>query len=387
MVTIMESAKRNKYIWLSAVWLLITVITVYLANRYVPYMMDDLWYSTKLMDDTPIRSMRDIIDAQIWHYNNWGGRSMTHSLLQLILMTPEIVADILNILATFVLALLVEKVAGCKPFDFKTENPVFVITSVIGMLIGLNANWKMSMFWESGAANYLYITSFILGFMYCYLRELDDKKVKPLSLITLWIIPLGFISGWSNENMGPVAFLVSVATIVYLWQKKMKPKAWMYLGSIFSLAGSAFCILAPGNFVRSKDSGEEGLGILWRLFLRGYSESRAFTEYLFSAVIVALLSFVILRYVAELKMSMKEMFLLAAAVLSWGAMVLSPHYPDRATFGSMVLLVVASVSMIRRAYEKKPGIKPVIVTGSILIWLRGMFFMGEFIASAKGWLF
>ena len=38
------------------------------------------------------------------------------------------------------------------------------------MILGLNANWKMSMFWEAGAANYLYMAGFLLAFLFCYLK-------------------------------------------------------------------------------------------------------------------------------------------------------------------------------------------------------------------------
>ena len=74
----------------------ITIVTVYLTQKWVPVMMDDLWYSTKLSDDTPIRNARDIFEAQVWHYNNWGGRSMAHTLLQFILLTGAKCADVLK---------------------------------------------------------------------------------------------------------------------------------------------------------------------------------------------------------------------------------------------------------------------------------------------------
>ena len=44
---------------------------------------DDEWYSTVLYADTPIRNLSDIIRAQIWHYFNWGGRSMALSLIHI----------------------------------------------------------------------------------------------------------------------------------------------------------------------------------------------------------------------------------------------------------------------------------------------------------------
>lgn len=106
-------------------------------------MMDDLWYSTMLSSETPIASLGDIVQSQTWHYFNWGGRSMTHGILQLTLLAGETAADILNVAVTLLLSALVCLLAK----DWK----LFSFFAAVAMLVGLNANWKMSMFWQAGA--------------------------------------------------------------------------------------------------------------------------------------------------------------------------------------------------------------------------------------------
>ena len=70
--------KSRKIMWITTgILILISAAVMYVTHRAVPFMMDDLWYSTMLSDETPITSFADIITSQIWHYNNWGGRSMT----------------------------------------------------------------------------------------------------------------------------------------------------------------------------------------------------------------------------------------------------------------------------------------------------------------------
>lgn len=118
--------------------LLVTVIMIYVVHREVPFMMDDIWYSTKLSSETPIASFADIVESQIWHYNNWGGRSMAHGLLQMILLCGEGVADVLNVIVTFVLAGLICRVADSRKLP--------MLFGAVAMMFGLNANWKMSMF-------------------------------------------------------------------------------------------------------------------------------------------------------------------------------------------------------------------------------------------------
>ncbi|MCQ2524119.1 MAG: DUF6056 family protein [Lachnospiraceae bacterium] len=373
--------KDDRYAWLFAI---VSVVVIFITHHYVPFMMDDNWYSTVLSSDQPIRNFSDIVNAQIWHYNNWGGRSMTHSLLQCILLTGETAADVLNTLVTVLLAVIILLTGDSLNVKKSVSNLVLKITAVVALLVGMNANWKMSMFWESGAANYLYITCFILVFINTYLRALDVKK--DLTLVSLWIIPLGIISGWSNENMGPVALLVSVATMIIVYKRHEKIKLWMILGSISSLAGSIACIVAPGNFVRSAQDNSHNVGIIWKLFLRGYSEMRGLVSYLFPALFITVVMYALLKLVAKEKVTLKEGILLICALLSWGAMVLSPHYPDRASFGTMTFLFCVCVSWCERIVKKNPEAKNPILIGLLFIWLRAMFFCCEFIAMSKGWI-
>ena len=113
----------------------------------------------------------------------------------------------------------------------------------------------------------------------------------------------------------------------------------MVLGNLSCLGGSIMCIAAPGNFVRSDQAGEEQYGTLWKLFLRCYRESKGALEYLFPTLLVLGFLWVLSRYVLKQAADQKDMLLLVGALLSWGAFILSPHYPDRASFGTMLLCI------------------------------------------------
>lgn len=370
---------QKKRIWLiSGILLIISLIVTYLTHRYVPFMMDDLWYSTILSDETvPISSLGDIIRSQIWHYQNWGGRSITHGILQMTLLAGERAADLLNVGAAVLLAWMVCLVSENRSL------PAFF--AAFAMMLGLNANWKMSMFWQSGAANYLYITTVILFFAYCYLREFSDSG-KRLPGITFWIVPLGLLSGWSNENMGPAVWILSLTVILYAVHEKRKVHAWMILGNLFCLIGSIMVIAAPGNFVRSAQVPDREYGFLWRLFLRGYAESRAALEYLFPTLLVLGIVMLVGKCALKIPLGRKNLLLLFCALLSWGAMILSPHYPDRATFGTMLLLICVIVSVSGKIVRKREDMLMPLWSVSLLVWLKGMYFCGEFLAICWGWI-
>ncbi|MBP1585624.1 MAG: hypothetical protein ILP17_08035 [Lachnospiraceae bacterium] len=413
---------------ISLVLLAVTAVIVFAVNRSIPFMMDDLWYSTHLYSEEPIRSFSDIIDAQIWHWNNWGGRSITHSLLQMILICGEDFADILNTVFVFILSLTISLTAGSV--TGRIRNLPLCVLAGCGLMTGLNANWKLSMFWESGAANYLYITVFILLFIFCYLREIPSAFCSPhtdssssdgstvnrsadasssdgsavnrsadassagssvaaspaknLPGITIWMAPLAIIAGWSNENMGPVCFIVSVITMLAVRKAGRKISLWMPEGSLLSLAGSVMCIAAPGNFVRNATIPERGT--LWKLFLRCYSEMTAVFRFQIITVLTLVSILVISTFFCGIKLTAREKILLLCALLSWGAMFLSPHYPDRATFGTMCLMIVViisrSVFVIR---QKREALIPLSLW-MLIIWGAGMYDLTEFLAMSAGWI-
>mgnify|MGYP001030461816 CR=1 FL=1 len=405
--------KSRKLMWiLSGVLTAVFIFVIFQTHRIVPFMMDDLWYSTMLYDESvPITSISDIVKSQIWHYNNWGGRSMTHGILQLTLLIGEYGADLLNVVFTLLLAGMICIVSGYRNL------PAFFAAA--GMVLGLNANWKMSMFWQAGAANYLYITVFILVFVFCYLRELPEGglylkkgcgreraaadlqeeggnsqesgryaggRFENLPGITFWIVPLGILAGWSNENMGPAIWLVSLAAILLLGRQGRRLRLWMILGNLSCLAGSVLCIAAPGNFVRSGQIEEESYGLLWKLFLRCYAECRAAVEYLFPTLLVLAALLFVSRQVLKQALEGREILLLSGALLSWGAFVLSPHYPDRATFGTMVLCICVIVSLAKKILRRRADLAWPLWCGALLIWLRGMYFCGEWLALMWGWI-
>ena len=111
--------------------------------------------------------------------------------------------------------------------------------------------------------------------------------------ITLWILPLGLIAGWSNENMGPAVWILSLLVMILRRKDHKRIPLWMYLGNISCLVGSILMIVAPGNFVRSEETSEDTHGLLWNLFLRLYSEAKGAFEYLFPALLLTVVLLVI----------------------------------------------------------------------------------------------
>ena len=374
---------KNPIIENTAAFLLlaVTIFIIAFTHKTVPYMLDDLWYSTNLKTGEPLKSISDIWESQVWHYLNWGGRSMTHGILQFTFLCGEVINNVLNVVFTLLLStVIIITATDIADVKLSITGWAFDLSIVMGMLHGLNANWMMSMYWQSGSANYLYISVFVLFFAYCYLREFSDGEVKPFSGITVWIVPLSVLAVWSNENMGPTVWLLSLFTIVYRKKKDLSVKLWMILGCVFSFLGSLACIIAPGNFKRSAEV-DAGKGFLWKAFLRVYSESRGIFDFLYPAAILVLILLIMYYPLLKKKFDIKTVLLLVMAALSWGAMVLSPHYPDRATYGTLVFFIVVIISLVLRLIKEKEELRPWLNGALLFVYVRGMFWLCEYLAA------
>ncbi len=359
----MKSDRKWIYNIISVCAVVILALVEWCVHRDVEFMMDDLWYGTNLVTDEPLRNLWDVIESQVWHYLNWGGRSITHGLLQLILMTGEACADLLNVAVTLLLGWLVCVVCGEK-------RPLWFLAAFT-MLVALNANWQMSMFWQSGAVNYVYSTAWIFLFLYAYVREMEQVDIKPLPFVAWWIVPIGIMTGWSNENMGPACF-VAVLGLLFYWKKYKgrKLSLWMILGAAASGVGSIMVVVAPGNFVRTEVAEEINRV---SLFDRLYGMLRAGADFLFPTLLIMLA--VILIYTVCLKEKLREMhwFLLAIGILSYGAMILSPHYPDRATMGTMVVGITVIVSLLAECVRRKAQMKPYVLSAVLCCWVYAVY--------------
>lgn len=334
-----DSSKRITVIMF--IGLLIEVALESMLHYKMIFVWDDLWYATNLATGEPVTGLADIWESQCWHFMNWGGRSVIHGLLQLVIMGGNFFADALNMIVTVLLAYLICTLLG------KVSMKYFCLSFF--MLIALNPNILLSMFWQSGSVNYLYSSTWILFFIMLYIRQVKEPDAKGFIGINIWIVPLGVATGWSNENMGPATFLLTVMTLVYFMKGlKRKPPVWMWIGAVTTLAGSIPVVAAPGNFVRSSLIKKASLwDFFWDKFMMMLT---AGADFLFP-VVFFLLVFLLLYFRSGKRLEAHQIIVLVTAILAYGAMVLSPTFPNRATFGIMVLCLTLLVSFLQGIEE------------------------------------
>lgn len=378
-------------------------VLLYLCNVTVYFMMDDEWYRTNLVTGQWVSSVHDIIESQVWHYQNWGGRSVAHTILQFLLWAGQNVSDIANTIVFAVLALILTL--------NRKKISIHAYLIVCSLIVACNPTIRETLFWQSGTCNYLYMaliymsyTAFILASLDKRLNEDYKANIAFEIILAVLMIPWGLLAGWTNENIGPVMVLVPIVSIIVLFIKKKKVPVWMFVSIITSAIGCAAMILAPGNSVRSEQIESSG-NIKIDLCKRFFDFTRPGFEWLWSIVAITLLSYFAYRLVTKKRTDIITNIILGAGVLSYMAFVASPHIPERSMFGIMCFFIWASVRMIAAALEhaantktsdlvsegeKANGIRPVKINSivnllTVIIAMDAILKLFYFFAIMKGW--
>lgn len=353
---------NNRIVYIiSGVGLLFLFSLQFCLHRFTPFIRDDLWYATNLTTGEPVTGIMDIFQSQNWHYFNWGGRIVNHAVLQAVLSLGEFGADIANIVATIVLGIVICAFSQCR-------NPLYFLFCE-SLIVSFNASIFYSMYWESGSVNYLYSSSWILLYLFVVLRELKEDA-GTLKGIAFWIIPLAFIAGMSNENMGPSCFVATAFVIIYLYGKKKKVSLALWEGAVFTLIGSILLILAPGNFVRNQFIKNMTLSEIidncWKNFLLSGC------NYLFPSFLVTVILLTVEIAVFKHKLSAYRWCMLGFVVIAQLAMMLSPTYPQRASFGMMCVLIAFILSSFKEIADIHKKYASIIMVVVLSIYLHAL---------------
>ncbi len=325
--------KRSGLFWVIAILVCFSVI--FILNILTPLISDDFAYLFVYGEDRLVSSVGDILESQENHYYMWGGRSIVHFIAQVLLLLPPYVADLLNSLVYMGYVFLVYY--HIKGREKDSLSLFILITLAVWFLQPVLGD---TVFWLTGAANYLWGTTLILLFLLPF-RMYEGQKSNIITQILMSVIIsiLGVIAGWTNENTAAAMLLILILYCAYFYSQKWNIPVWLITGFIGSLAGFFLMIAAPGNYVRAGGSSLDLFVLLYRLF----NSTHTLLFYCGPLLLVTLLMYIIFyRFPYKnsddsLKLSLIYTIAAIAAVY---AMVLSPTFPRRALFGVVTYLII-----------------------------------------------
>lgn len=360
----LDTTKR-KVVFYTVVAVSFLAILVY--NFLTPLMSDEL-----LFDASLYQSFGDLVKEEYNNYMTWNGRTVVQFLLRCVLFWPKWLFNIVNSIIFVVLMLLIYwNVEGKQKYDF-------VIYALVNLMVWqFGVSFDQTVLWLSGACNYLWGATIILGFVTFYRYKMKHAdRIKHEKLLAAGMFFFGVFGGWCNENTSGGGFLVILFSLVSYYLVNKKIKLWMATGALGMFSGLLFMVLAPGNRARGAlmRAEEEHQGIL-ALVGRFLKINNAVNQYLFPmlVVIIVLLAYFVLKG-RKLKDITNAVLFVVVAIATSYALIMTPQPMDRAYFGAGIFMTIAFVQVI--AYIPKEELYlNALKYGGVIAFTAFMFFV------------
>ena len=318
--------------------MILIFVSMLCLNFLTPLLADDYSYGLNL-NEKRIASIMDIFDYQVWHYFNWGGRTVAHTLAQILLVFPKAVFNILN---SFIYTALIYLIYlhGC--FNKDNEDNSYMLLLIHFILWFIIPVFGQSFIWLVGSCNYLWTTVIILYFLWLYRRNTLSEKWYNL----LFMFILGLLAGWTNENTsaGLIIILVFSLIINKVETKKFELSKTRLFGIIGTLAGFIIMICAPGNYIRSAEFKDDTF-IIIKIIKRTLDITNNLENIILPLLIVIII-LISLKIYHKKKIEKETYTFILGGFAAIYAMVLSPTFPGRAWTGAIIFFVIAIVILV-----------------------------------------
>ena len=312
---------------------------MFLLLQHTPLQMDDFEYSFSWKTGERISGIADIFASQTVHYRLWGGRFVTHFLAQFFLYAGKPVFNAAGAAAFLLLLLELSYLAGGK------GGIAFLPVCIFFLLLFFCIPFFGTVFlWLDGACNYLFGTLLALLPLVIARNRSEGGFFSGGLLPGLLSVLLSFLGGFTNENTACGVLAALLLFLLLRWRNGKAPDAATVLSLLAETAGVLCLLLAPGNFARAGQGGFSLTGIL----KNGIYVVYCFLLYCGIPLALTVLALCI-RGIPEKESSAG--ILMAAAVLSGMALMLSPEVSDRTFLAPFVLLSAAFVSLAGPALE------------------------------------
>ena len=318
-------------------------VIFYLMCAHTPLMMDDYDYSFSWATGEKLTSLSDIFASQIAHYSLWGGRSVTHFLVQLFLLMGK---PIFNIANTAMYLMLLGEMYMLSRNRAKESDWLLVLIAHLLLMCSVEF-FGVAFLWLDGACNYLWGTVLALLPLLVMKSEREAGRFacdKP----RCWIcVPLYFVCGWTNENTACGVLAIMIVLLGWDMYKKRRIHLWRVCALIAHALGVAVLLLAPGNFARA--AGEISRSFVLEMIYRAVVTMYCFVRY---AGIPCLLSAAVLFIAVRKKVQLRIewlLMLIGCALLCACALIGSPQISDRSFTAVIVLAICTLMALLTDA--------------------------------------
>ena len=323
-------------------------------NFCTPYLNDDYSYFNIFSENgigtfnlsilnERVDSLSDIVTSMKAHYNVMNGRVLIHSIVQLVLMFPKGVFNVLNSAMYVALMLLIYK--HCKGFKGEDRAVLFILICLA--VWTFIPDYGKTVLWLTGSVNYLWSSVIRLAILLPIRLYADGKDDKHTVAKTILMTVLCLLAGATSENTGAAFIGVTVLFMIYCRVHQRKIPVWYVTGLVGAMCGFFFMVFAPGNSRRRDIAGEIANSVLSRLTNIPGNTILYLSVFVGAFAVCAIILYAYDRKNGSVKTGIALIYLIGAFGAA-GVMVASPYFPTRAWFGIFVYAITAVGILIYR---------------------------------------
>lgn len=339
-------------------------------NILTPMMVDDYIYAFSFKTGQRITSIGQIVGSMQQHYITMNGRLISHSLVQIMLMMPAWIFDILN---AWMFCVLIYMMYYYSVYHYKKEHNCFLLLVIMAAVWKFTPAFGHVFLWLDGSVNYLWATVFALLYMFPIVRTYNGQDV----FIAKWMKPayilLGIAMGALSESlsMAVMGMLFLVFLYLRIW-KKQKENMWMLLALFCCMTGYLLMMLSPGTW-KSKIDGGKGLADSFLNVLDKYTTNFGWL------LIVWIVLFILIIYKKRkcADMVLPVLFAVISVAINF-LHVTANRYPDRSMIGVAVLLIIADACLFTILWESEYEVW-ISILGAVTVYYAVLaFFPGAY---------
>ncbi|SCY08121.1 hypothetical protein SAMN02910292_00812 [Lachnospiraceae bacterium XBB2008] len=359
------------------------VVVAFLSYR-MPLITDDYLHMNSFATGERITSPGMLLPSVMTYYNTWGGRALSMIMIQSMLQFPRLVYSIVNALIYVAVVNLIclygRRSSGSGSDDVLTA-AVYIILWFFMPAVAEDV------YWITGSITYLWMNLVILMFGLIYygdylkvraqassgtgagsedVSETASAKLSGPKLILriIGMLVFGFCAGLSNEAGACTLICALFAYTVYMLKTRNKLLPDRVAGMIGTIAGTAFLLLAPGNFVRA-DTVAQPDSMIMRFGFRIARESYYFLQWLTIPILLCVVLMILVH-----RRNGAEIFL-ALALISVYVMTGSVVFSNRILQMTLFLVTIGiavSLSGLRNSMDNRASVAlRVLLTGLLLV--------------------
>ena len=219
-------------------------LIIFLCNFLTPYLVDDFNYRLSFATKEPLERVWEIIPSMAAHAQSMNGRLTAHSLVQLFMLMPRIVFDLVN---SGMFCLLIWLITG---YASKERSNLLAIAAFCAIWLYEPAFGEVNL-WQDGAINYMWSTVVMLIYLKPFVRlYLDGNSGLDNAAAKLGFLIFSALAGsYSETSSAAAVFIAFLLVVMSAWDAGWKINWYAAISVAAAAVGYLTIYMAPAQWV------------------------------------------------------------------------------------------------------------------------------------------